>query len=178
MPICVRTGRPFKETLGFNMIGRSLKPLSAAFVAMLAGVYCLTSATAETVNLEQVGRQLNIDKEKISVSGVSAGGAMAHQFHVAHSAHIMGVGVVAGVPYMCAQGDIRLGIAYCTKFLRVFWESMRPYCVFGSKGCDYLTDLPAGRTWFVPSSQNIPSIEVEFKSFEYVGPDDGESEKA
>jgi hypothetical protein len=45
---------------------------------------------------------LNIDPAQITVSGLSAGGFMAHQLGVAHSATFKGVGVFAGGPYMCA----------------------------------------------------------------------------
>ena len=37
-----------------------------------------------------------MDKTKISVSGISSGGYMAVQFHVAYSETIMGAGIVAG----------------------------------------------------------------------------------
>lgn len=47
---------------------------------------------------------LGIDAAAISVSGISSGGFMAHQFHVAHSARVMGAGIIAGGPYACA-GD-------------------------------------------------------------------------
>lgn len=38
----------------------------------------------------------NIDPDQITVSGVSSGGAMAMQFHFAHSSEIIGAGVFAG----------------------------------------------------------------------------------
>jgi predicted peptidase len=38
----------------------------------------------------------NIDRSKISVSGISSGAYFAVQFHVAFSSNIMGVGVFAG----------------------------------------------------------------------------------
>jgi poly(3-hydroxybutyrate) depolymerase/chitodextrinase len=46
--------------------------------------------------------QYNVDTSSISVSGLSAGGFMAGQLGVAHSATFMGVGVFAAGPYMCA----------------------------------------------------------------------------
>jgi poly(3-hydroxybutyrate) depolymerase/chitodextrinase len=45
---------------------------------------------------------LNIDPARVTVSGLSAGGFMAHQLGVAHSATFSGVGVFAAGPYMCA----------------------------------------------------------------------------
>ena len=44
----------------------------------------------------------NIDTDQISVSGLSSGGYMAVQMHIAYSASIMGVGVLAAGPYLCA----------------------------------------------------------------------------
>ena len=40
-----------------------------------------------------------VDRSKISVSGLSTGGAMATQMHVAYSSVFMGVGIVAGSEY-------------------------------------------------------------------------------
>ena len=54
---------------------------------------------------------INIAPDEISISGVSAGGWLAVQYHIAHSSQIMGVGVVAGGPYHCAGSgsDLCLG---------------------------------------------------------------------
>lgn len=48
-------------------------------------------------------RALGADPAKVSTSGLSSGAFMAVQYGVAFSASIMGVGVVAGGPYGCAQ---------------------------------------------------------------------------
>lgn len=51
--------------------------------------------------------QLNIDTSQTTVSGVSSGGYMAVQLHVAYSATFRkGVGVVAAGPFYCAQGSV------------------------------------------------------------------------
>jgi Esterase PHB depolymerase len=47
-----------------------------------------------------------IDIQQTSVSGVSAGAAMAVQMHVAHSSIMRGVGVIAGVAYDCADSSL------------------------------------------------------------------------
>lgn len=44
----------------------------------------------------------NIDRGKVSISGISSGAFMANQFHVAHAELIMGAGIVAGGLYGCA----------------------------------------------------------------------------
>jgi len=46
------------------------------------------------------------DPNSISTSGISAGGAMAVQFHVAYSSEVIGVGVVAGLTYYCAENSL------------------------------------------------------------------------
>jgi len=46
-----------------------------------------------------------IDSKAISVSGISSGAYMALQFHVAHSATVMGAGIIAGGPYYCSKGS-------------------------------------------------------------------------
>lgn len=48
---------------------------------------------------------LGADPAATTVSGVSSGGYMAVQLHVAHSATVRGAGVLAAGPYGCAQGS-------------------------------------------------------------------------
>jgi poly(3-hydroxybutyrate) depolymerase len=50
----------------------------------------------------------------VTVSGVSSGGAMAVQMHVAHSHLVRGAAVVAGAPYYCAQGSVWAARYNCT----------------------------------------------------------------
>lgn len=47
----------------------------------------------------------NADISALTVSGLSSGGYMAVQFHVAHSKTVKGVGVLAAGPYYCARGN-------------------------------------------------------------------------
>ncbi len=50
---------------------------------------------------------LHIDKTQTTVSGLSSGGYMAVQLHVAYSATFAkGAGVVAGGPFYCAEGSV------------------------------------------------------------------------
>ena len=56
---------------------------------------------------------LHAARDGITVSGVSSGGYMAVQLHVAHSARIAGVGVIAGGPYYCAQGSLLTALYNC-----------------------------------------------------------------
>ncbi|XP_078450322.1 poly(3-hydroxybutyrate) depolymerase-like [Lampetra fluviatilis] len=56
-----------------------------------------------------------VDLAAVSVSGLSSGGCMATQFHVAHSKSIMGVAVIAGAPYYCAQNSALTATETCMK---------------------------------------------------------------
>jgi poly(3-hydroxybutyrate) depolymerase len=64
-------------------------------------VWCLLQVCAAHA-LEPLPR-LAADLSQTTVSGISAGGFMAVQFHVAHSGLVRGVGVLAAGPYYCAQ---------------------------------------------------------------------------
>lgn len=56
---------------------------------------------------------LQADAQQVSVSGISSGGYMAVQFHIAYSAMLKGVGVIAGGPFNCARNDIRIALKNC-----------------------------------------------------------------
>lgn len=85
--------------------------IKAIFAAFSLQRYAITKAAlfavslpiaAETASLASVP-SLDIDTDSISLSGISSGAFMAHQFHVIHSRHIKGVGIVAGGPFRCAK---------------------------------------------------------------------------
>lgn len=57
---------------------------------------------------------LKIDKSQTTVSGLSSGGYMAVQLHVAYSADFRkGAGVIAGGPFYCAQGSVSNATGRC-----------------------------------------------------------------
>jgi poly(3-hydroxybutyrate) depolymerase len=51
-----------------------------------------------------------VDLGQSSVSGLSSGAYMAGQFHVAYSELLVGVGIVAGGPYNCAEGQLPIAL--------------------------------------------------------------------
>lgn len=75
----------------------------------VAGLSACTQVAAEQSTLPQL--QLNIDQ--ITLSGLSSGGFMANQFHVAHSDWVSGVGIIAAGPYYCAQNSILTALGSC-----------------------------------------------------------------
>jgi hypothetical protein len=77
-------------------IGRAAPVLLLAAAAWLGG-YALAA--------EPLGR-LPADPGQVSVSGISSGAFMANQLHIAHSAGIMGAGIIAGGLYGCAVDSV------------------------------------------------------------------------
>lgn len=49
----------------------------------------------------------------VTVSGLSSGGYMASQFHLAHADRVDGVGIVAAGPWGCAGGDLGQALRAC-----------------------------------------------------------------
>ncbi|QID16336.1 poly(3-hydroxybutyrate) depolymerase [Nitrogeniibacter mangrovi] len=56
---------------------------------------------------------LSADAAQLTVSGISSGGYMAVQFHVAHSARVAGAGILAAGPYECAEGSAVRALVNC-----------------------------------------------------------------
>jgi len=74
----------------------------------MALIFFMTAAVAAPLP------QLNIDKTQTTVSGISSGGYMAVQLHVAYSATFKkGAGVIAGGPFNCAENSLLNGIMRC-----------------------------------------------------------------
>ena len=84
-------------------VSRLLPVLIVLWLAVVPGV--------RAAGLGELRDDLGIaaDPAAVSVSGISSGGYMAHQYHLAHSAKVMGAGIVAGGPYACA----RVGSTWC-----------------------------------------------------------------
>jgi len=79
------------------------RPVAFAAVCLAAVVGAAPQAKAEIAELKAKKIALSIDRKDVSVSGISSGAAMAHQLHIARSADLVGVGMVAGPPYRCAD---------------------------------------------------------------------------
>src|SRR5688572_7773539 len=85
--------------------------MRSKLLRVIAGAAALVAGTVSAaVNLPA----LNIDKNQTTVSGLSSGGFMAVQLHVAYSATFKkGAGVVAGGPFYCAEGSITNATGRC-----------------------------------------------------------------
>lgn len=70
----------------------------------------LITTTANGASLAGMGADIS----RVTVSGISSGGYMATQFHVAHSSMVNGAGVLAAGPYDCAEGSLLRALSNCT----------------------------------------------------------------
>ncbi len=71
---------------------------------------CLATAQAQATELLP---RYNIDITSTTVSGLSSGAFMTHQFHLAESDIINGVAIIAGGPYYCAEGFVTNALRKC-----------------------------------------------------------------
>jgi len=79
-------------------------------ILMLSGLVVTPSSLAVIIALPR----FNVDVSETSVSGLSSGAFMAVQFGVAYSSSVKDVGVIAGGPYYCAQGDVVIATSKCS----------------------------------------------------------------
>jgi hypothetical protein len=84
------------------------------FVAIFAGA----CGGAEDNDADETGASLRVEagpgiRARVTVSGVSSGGYMAVQTHIALSDRISGAGIVAGGPYHCAEGSVGNALGRC-----------------------------------------------------------------
>lgn len=70
------------------------------------------SALSMAIHAEKLP-PLSLDLANVTVSGLSSGGYMATQFHLANSNWVKGIGVIGTGPYYCAEGDITIALNLC-----------------------------------------------------------------
>ena len=61
----------------------------------------------------ETAQTLKIDTDRVTVSGISAGGQMAHQLHISYSDMFSGAGIIASGPFGCADGSLGTAMARC-----------------------------------------------------------------
>jgi len=93
-----------------NLASRQCSRVAVA-LAVLATVAC--GRGAQDAEADARLPQLPIDPATVTVSGISSGGSMATQFHVAHSSLVQGAGLVAASPYLCAEASVRHALGRC-----------------------------------------------------------------
>jgi poly(3-hydroxybutyrate) depolymerase len=112
---------------------------------------------------------LGADPSAVTVSGISSGGFMAVQFHVAHSSVVKGAGVLAGGPYYCAQGSVYTAYYNCmtpgawTALPSVEQLKAQAAALARAKSIDPIGNLEGARVWFVSGSNDkcvVPTVVV------------------
>ena len=88
---------------------------------------------------------LHADLSETSVSGVSSGGCMAVQFHVAYSGLVSGVGVIAGGPYNCADRSLWKATHNCMHLLPSI-----PFLRSAISSLERINSLPRARLIILP----------------------------
>lgn len=58
-------------------------------------------------------KDISIDTSAITLSGLSAGGFMANQYHLSHPDQVTGVGIIAAGPFGCARNSIMTALSEC-----------------------------------------------------------------
>jgi hypothetical protein len=88
--------------------------LRTAFsIALLAGLAACGGGSEDPSTVAPITEFDAAEKGRVTVSGVSAGGFMAVQSHVALAERIGGAGVIAAGPYHCAEGDVQVALSRC-----------------------------------------------------------------
>jgi len=146
------------------------------------GTWCLAVALAWSAHaiaappLPELGV-----KPRITVSGLSSGGYMAAQFAVAFSSIVAGVGVVAGGPFDCAQGDVLQATTRCSCVLEALCSTPTPSVLAfqtanRARGkaavgqIDPLAGLKQQRVWLMSGGKDhtVPPANVEALKLFYV----------
>ncbi len=131
-----------------KVFGLVVSSIAAALFVLVAVVFWWLSSPP----LDAYG----IDIEQTSVSGVSSGGAMAVQMHIAHSSIMRGVGVTAGVAYDCADSGLLLepqrvahGLSCVEGSVDAAFSIARTTAAAGTPGAidDPETHLPDQKVW-------------------------------
>lgn len=99
----------------------------------------------------------NLDRERITVSGISSGAYMAGQLHVAHSATFHAAALLAGGPYYCAEGSLQKGLGPCIKGGDTGIDALASYAAeMASSGqIDALTNLADDKVWLFHGVKDV-----------------------
>lgn len=117
---------------------------------------------------------MHADISAVTVSGVSSGGYMAVQMHVAHSASVKGAGVIAGGPYYCAMGSV--WTAYYNCMTPGWWTPLPPAAslkaiteqLARANRIDAIGHLSDARVWLFSGTQDrtvLPTVVRELWAY-------------
>lgn len=97
---------------GRQRIGRAAL-CALATLALAVGCGERPSGVTDTAASDRAAPLTARITRPITVSGISSGGYMAVQFHVAHSAAVRGAAILAAGPYYCAENSMPLALGRC-----------------------------------------------------------------
>ena len=114
---------------------------------------------------------LKVDASTVTVSGLSSGGYMATQLHVAWSSVFKGAGVVAAGPYYCAQGLATLATTRCLTRdtappVNALVATTKAWAVAGR--IDPLSNLATSKVWLFAGAKDsvlVPALGADLKRF-------------
>ncbi len=138
-----------------------------ALAAFLA-VACARSLAADPLPA------LGADARGVTVSGVSSGGYMAVQFHVAHSSVVTGAGAIAGGPYYCAHGSVWTAWYNCMQ--PSAWAPLPPAAALKAQAeslaragrVDAVSNLASARVWLFSGTNDrivLPEVVARLADF-------------
>jgi len=100
------------------------------------------------------------DVAAFTVSGVSSGGYMAVQMHVAHSSRVHGVGALAAGPYYCARGSLWTAWGQCMTGAPAVSRS-DPDRYAREKRIDPVANIGKARVWLFSGTRDrtvVPAV--------------------
>lgn len=108
--VTARASRP----AGFTAQGARDQAARAGLIVLALGIALSASACGSTSDPDAVPLPaLGLPSSDISVAGISAGGYMAAQLHVAHADRISGAAILAAGPWRCAEGRVQQALGLC-----------------------------------------------------------------
>ncbi|HXM82066.1 MAG TPA: depolymerase [Burkholderiales bacterium] len=128
--------------------------MKARWHAALFALACMPALAADALPA------LGARAQEVTVSGLSSGGYMAVQVHVAHSSIVSGAGVIAGGPYYCAQGSLWTADYNCmnpggaTPLPSVELLHSETEALAGAGRIDPTANLASARAWLFAGTQD------------------------
>ncbi|HWA39668.1 MAG TPA: PHB depolymerase family esterase [Burkholderiales bacterium] len=113
---------------------------------------------------------LHADAGTFTVSGLSSGGYMAVQVHVAHSTRVKGVAALAAGPYNCAQGSLWTARSNCQSSpvppIQLLHQQTR--LLEGTGQIDPTAHLASAKVWLFSGTNDktvVPAVVAALKDY-------------
>ena len=122
-------------------------------IVLLAGLAACGGGSGDPATVAPAADFDSALKGRVTVSGVSAGGFMAVQSHVAYAERIGGAGVIAAGPYHCAEGNIQYALSRCMTGEGLAVEPLVAFAAnqAGTGAIAPLAELESARVWIFHS---------------------------